>query len=33
MRKGTVIAFVLGWLLAVLIAPRDVIGMVTGRGK
>lgn len=31
MRKGTVIAFALGWLLAVLISPRDVVGFFRGR--
>jgi Na+(H+)/acetate symporter ActP len=27
MRKGVVIAFLVGWAFAVLISPRDVLGM------
>lgn len=30
MRKGTIIAFILGWALAIAIGPRDVIAMFRG---
>lgn len=30
-RKGIVIAFLVGWAVAVLISPRDVIGWFRGR--
>jgi hypothetical protein len=31
MKKGVVLAFILGWALAFLIAPRDVLGMFRPR--
>jgi hypothetical protein len=31
MKKATVIAFVLGWLVAFFLSPRDVWGMVGGK--
>jgi hypothetical protein len=30
-KKGAIIAFLLGWALAVFISPRDVWAMVGGR--
>lgn len=31
MKKATVIAFLLGWALAVFISPRDVVGIFRPR--
>lgn len=31
MKKGTVIAFLLGWALAILISPKDLLGAFRSR--